>query len=192
MRALNGFGGILAGLCLSLTPISGWIMPAQAAPFCDTQRYTQAYVTKMICVDNYFYDPDGNAFDVVGLIDGKKTTAWCEGESYDGIGSTIKITLEASAPVLGIHIRNGYGRSLQHFNLHNRVKDLRLAAISYDADVEMRSAIITLRDEPSLQRIKMPWIVEDPRQIILEIVSVYQGDKYRDTCLSGLDLDFGM
>ena len=185
---------ITAGLLLSILSLSSVLFtsPAQAAPFCDTQRYTQAYGTKMICFDTYLYDPDGIALDVKGLVDGDKATAWCEGESLDGLGSTIKVTLEASAPVLCIHVRNGYGRSLQHFNSHNRVKDLRLAAISYDADVEMLSAVITLRDEPSLQSVKMQWIVEDPRQIVLEILSVYRGDKYRDTCVSGLDLDFGM
>lgn len=185
---------IAAGLFLFISPLAHVVVisPVQAAPFCDTQRYTQAYATMMICVDTYLYDPDGNAFDVTGLIDGDEATTWCEGEPLDGVGSTIKITLEASAPVLGIHIRNGYGRSLQHFTRHNRVRDLRLTAISYDADVGIRSDIVTLRDEPSLQKIEMPWIIEDPRQIVVEILSVYQGDKYRDTCVSGLDLDFGM
>lgn len=167
-------------------------LPARAAPFCHTERDTQAYVTKIICVDSILASQTGNRYDVESLVDANPSTAWCEGEPGHGIGLGMKITLEESAPVLGLNIRNGYNKSMDHFLRNGRVKSFRLTVISYDSRQEPRSGVVTLRDEPLEQRVRIPWKVADPRQIRLEILSVYPGTRFTDTCVSDLSVDFGM
>ena len=87
---------------------------------------------------------------------------------------------------------NGYNKSLDHFRRNGRLKDIRLLLISYDENEEMRELRLRLKDEPLTQEIVLPWIVENPRQLIIEIVSVWPGSHYRDTCVSELAVGYGM
>lgn len=185
--AVAGLSGMLLGVCDPTI-----LGPAMAQQYCDTRTMTQAYVTQMTCVDSYLRSQKGNRYDVMSMTDGDSATAWCEGDPGDGIGIEIKVTFEEAAPPLTLHIKNGNHQSMDHFLRNSRVKDFRLTMISYDSEVEMRSTVLRLRDEPLEQEMRIPWEIENPRQLVLEIVSVYPGSRYQDTCLSGFFVGYGM
>ena len=161
-------------------------------PFCETERYSQAYVTKMTCVSSRLKSGKGNSYGVGGLLDGRNETAWCEGVQGDGIGEAVTVRLEAASPLRGLTIRNGDARSMDHHQRNNRVRVLDLMLISYDEREPPRSMNVVLRDTADEQHVRLPWDVPDPRLLELTIAEVYPGTRFKDTCLTELGLDFGM
>lgn len=165
---------------------------SNAELFCLTERYSQAYVTKMTCVSSQLKSGKGDSYGVGALLDGRSETAWCEGVKGDGIGETVTVRFEAASPLKGLTIHNGDARSKDRYQRNNRVRVLDLTLISYDEREPPRSMNVVLRDTPGEQRVRLPWEVPDPRFLELTIAEVYPGARFNDTCLNGLGLDFGM
>lgn len=121
----------------------------------------------------------GEKYAVENLIDGS-WKSWAEGEEGSGIGT--KITFEYWHPYhfknatnyACIDIVNGYG-DLKYFYQNNRVKEMNLW-------IEK----ILLYDRHVGQLIVLGKYLGDSyvRKLTLEILSVYPGSKYDDTCIA--------
>jgi hypothetical protein len=106
---------------------------------------------------------DGNLMDLTD-------DSWCEGKKDSGIGESITIKLESPTPVKTLHIKNGMGIAM-YWAANNRIKELKINGMSY-----------TLKDMPEFQTVTLPGA--RVTEVKLEIVSVYKGSKYDDTCLA--------
>ena len=109
--------------------------------------------------------------------------AWCEGGKGHGIGETITIHIERGPAFRRLRIKNGYGKSKTAFRNNGRLK---LVRITLDTGINMS---VRLRDLPQVQVIKWP-LVAPHRWIRLEILAVYPGARYKDTCVMALGPDF--
>ncbi len=113
------------------------------------------------------YGPD-NLFDQTGK-------SWCEGAKDDGIGSKITITLANESKIETIYIKNGFGDT-EYFLPNNRVKEMGISG-------EKGKNTVTLADTQEMQEVKLKNPVIG-RFIELEILSVYKGSKFTDTCIA--------
>lgn len=118
-------------------------------------------------------------YDAANLIDDDPTTAWNEGESGDGAGERLELTLAGPTDVTGLLVWNGY-QAGDDFAQHNRVRMLRL-------DIGDRIFRVRLLDRRGPQAIDLPAPVTAER-IGLEIVATFPGNRYNDAALSELEV----
>lgn len=104
--------------------------------------------------------------------------SWSEGENGDGINSKITYKYNSKHHLKFLMIRNGYGE-LKNYYKNNRVKDLKIT----DGKKEI---LYTLRDTYLPQFIQLDFSECD--KVTFEILSVYKGTDYNDTCISELRL----
>ena len=140
--------------------------------FLDSQRY---------CASSVLPPQAGNTYGPKNLFWGPEGAAWCEGSAGNGEGETIRIETAPAVTIHAIIIRNGYQKSKSAFSNNGRVKIVEIEAAG-------RKERFVLRDATGGQRLSLsPPIRADT--VIARIVSIYPGDRYSDTCLSGLSLD---
>lgn len=165
---------------------------ASARDLCYTMGDTQVYDSETLCVSSALAPQSGNRYDVHSLTDDNTQTAWCEGRQGHGVGETITLDWDGAGPLSGIWITNGYAKSRATWRNNSRVRDLRVT-LTTAANIGSgpQSMTVTLADDKSEQTILMPWAHNTPLRVQLTILSVYPGDKYTDTCLSGLWSGFG-
>lgn len=140
--------------------------------FLDSQRY---------CASSVLSPQAGNTYGPKNLFWGPEGAAWCEGRAGNGEGETIRIETVPAVNIHAIVIRNGYQKSSSTFANNGRVKVIEIEA----AGGKERFA---LRDAPGGQRLSLSTPVQAD-SVIARIISIYPGDRYSDTCLSGLSLD---
>lgn len=120
------------------------------------------------------------------LIDKNLKTAWVEGVDGYGIGEYVDIYITHQIDsfvneIYGIRICNGYTESQKLWEENSRVKKIKLWVdnIPY--------AILNLEDVPSEQVFNVGIIPISYREDLVlrfEILEVYEGTKYKDTCIS--------
>jgi len=105
---------------------------------------------------------------------------WVEGTECDGIGS--KLIVEFNKQEDEIIILNGYVNLLnrQLYKENNRLKKIRIKSLDKNNPFEI---IATFEDKVKFTPIKLPKKVST---VELEILDVYCGTKYNDTCISGI------
>jgi hypothetical protein len=103
---------------------------------------------------------------------------WAEGVSGSGIHEYIDAVW--SWDISALIIVNGFisSRKPELYAANNRVKKLRIYHDNTDAGYEF-----DLKDTPNPQILRLPF---KSRIIRIEILDVYKGDKYDDTCLTML------
>lgn len=111
------------------------------------------------------------------------TNAWVEGVDGDGIGEEIEAMVYNNHLV----IVNGffYPKDLSVYFKNNRVKEIVLTGYD-EEDNFVFSQEYTLVDSPNLQVIVFP---KRAARVNISIKSVYKGNKYRDTAISGIFKD---
>ena len=137
--------------------------------------------------------------------DGDTTTAWVEGAEGHGIGAVLVVPYDR--PGSGVRIWAGYGKSAALFRANGRPKDIRVHVIAvgnvfanaYDSmyasgadgaytDLTVVGAhASTLRDHNGYQRLPLPQGEYDQAGtylIAIELLSVYPGTRYEDTCIT--------
>jgi hypothetical protein len=138
------------------------------------------------------------------LMDQDPTTAWCEGVEGDGVG---EVVLAVAYPDVKNYIWAGFGRSAKAFANNNRPRKVRLTLLkAREAVVGDRESVhkdvvvlgrseVELKDVNDYQELPLPVVTfpkDDPDVIpgntfvAIEILSVYPGAKYKDTCISEL------
>jgi len=139
------------------------------------------------------------------LFDKNTKTAWAEGAAGAGIGE--KIRLIVNRPLDHIDVVNGYAKSPGIFQANNRVRKLKLTAYAVQmprdggvtetgVPVAFHSALATfsatLKNTATTQAVPIPaqWrektADKHPIAMEIEILSVYPGERFDDTCLSEL------
>ena len=121
-------------------------------------------------------------YGIANLSDGNMTSAWCKGVPGDGVGSWIRYRSSRLRRLRRIGIVVGYAKSREVFYANHRVKAVTIA-------ISGREPIkASLRDTHEQQIIELPAGVETDN-VKITIDAVYRGTKYRDLCISELELN---
>jgi hypothetical protein len=119
----------------------------------------------------------------VGDDDAK--TAWVEGAEGAGEGEWIRVavtTLDGTSKVR-LHLRNGYQKSKSLYKANARLKEVKVKLLPGNVE-----KAFTLTDADGWQDV----VVDQPAGkldgVELKVVSVYEGTKYEDLCLSDLQI----
>jgi len=133
------------------------------------------------------------------VTDGNAKTAWVEGVQGDGLHEIVIARVNTRKPV---RIWSGYGKSAATFANNARPKKVRVFVLTgrKDADRCTESgemlanlcvaarADAVLKEKNGYQPLPIPKhtlkATEDVTLIAVEILAVYPGKKYRDTCIS--------
>ncbi len=135
------------------------------------------YETNSILSD--IYDSgELNKYGPRNVIDFSDSTCWAEGESGFGQGCFIKLYCDEVA-VSEIYITNGYCKSKEIFYKNNRVKEMK---ISFSDGTE-KNVVLSSEYGEHPDHIVLDKPIETT-YIKFEIVSVYEGSAYDDTCIS--------
>ena len=153
------------------------------------------------------YDSWTCMYEANAAMDNNKATAWVEGMAGNGKGELLLLPeLDVSKK---IEILSGYGKSDALFKANNRPKNIGLYILKakpvYAGQAECRSAYeslvlvasgkATLKDVNAYQPLALPLykketylhevqIMDYEYWLMIEIIDVYPGTKYNDTCIS--------
>ncbi|NDR56557.1 NADase-type glycan-binding domain-containing protein [Aliiruegeria sabulilitoris] len=170
------FAGLLASFLMSAGTASAWDVCANfgATELVGGMTYCVASVLPSSNVASY--GPD-NLFDGIGQ------TAWCEGSPGQGVGQRIVIYIHNGAPFRQLLIRIGYGKSGQTYGRNSRPSLVRITTdrgTTHD---------VNLPDYHGELALPMPALATYS-SVTLEILAVYPGSNYQDTCISEFYPDF--
>jgi len=141
--------------------------------------------------------PQGKySYGAAHLVDGKRDTVWSEGAKGHGIGQSVTITEniklhsdEKKIDYLSLCIVNGYIRTEDTWKNNSRVKEMTLSVNG------RKLCELHLNDtmKPQYFDLSSLGIQTGSGKSIsfdLTIKDVYPGDKFQDTCLTGVELQF--
>lgn len=149
---------------------------------CHTDNSPAQFLDSLsYCASSVLSPQAGNTYGPKNLFWKPKEAAWCEGRAGNGEGETIRIETRPEVTIHAINVHNGYQKSASIFANNGRVKVIEIEAAG-------RKERFALRDAPGGQRLSLSTPVQADT-VIARIVSIYPGDRYSDTCLSGLSLD---
>lgn len=126
-------------------------------------------------------------YSPLNLLDNDPKTAWVEGVKGDGIGEDLTIYISDSAgrwtarSVHKLGIVSGYAKSKDIFYKNNRPKKIKLTVYPYNSSKYSMEHILKDSMEMQYIELKEKTLTSD---IKIEILSVYKGSKYDDTCIS--------
>lgn len=137
-----------------------------------------------------------NSYDASNIIVQNISAAWVEGKADSGIGETITITrtIEVNDKAYGIDytevcVVNGYAKDKTTWLNNNRVKTLKFYFNGkYVCDLNLDDTIIPQYFDLSAYKIHAD--SGEEVTFMYEIVDVYPGEKYDDTALTGIIVDF--
>lgn len=127
-----------------------------------------------------------NSYVAMNIHDFSLRSAWVEGVAGDGIGESVTFTFEAnSPPITTVEIHNGYMKSDKLWQENSRVKELKLYV-----NGEFYATLM-LKDIQNKQIFDIGRIESKNTELVFkfEIISVYKGEKYEDTCISEIEFN---
>lgn len=107
------------------------------------------------------------------------TESWVEGVDGYGIGESISFLGNCTC----LFLFNGFV-SFEKPYLYEANSRLKKIEISFPEEKNKASIEIELKDTPNPQKINLGFKCQS--QIKIKILEVYEGNKYKDTCLSGI------
>ncbi|ABR47928.1 von Willebrand factor, type A [Alkaliphilus metalliredigens QYMF] len=122
-------------------------------------------------------------------IDQSSNTAWVEGASGDGIGEWIRIDFLRPTTLSGMYIRNGYWRTAERLRQNNRIKRIRIEFSNGSSEEFNLSDPVNQNFNELLigNGQRLDFITSHTTSYVkLEILEVYRGDRWRDTCISDI------
>lgn len=122
----------------------------------------------------------GFNYQASNIIDNNISTCWAEGVDGNGIGEKIIITGNQIFNLNKITINNGYCKNETLYYENNRAKTLKF---TFDND---ESIIIDLQDGYSSYKNEFEFNNIETYKVTVEIIDVYQGSKWNDTCISDI------
>lgn len=138
-------------------------------------------------------------------MDGSLATAWVEGKADNGQGEVLLVTgLDLASPV---EIYGGYAKSSALYAANNRLKTVNLYIVQarpagssqcgtyFESIKTISSGRAVLKDVNQYQPLKVPVYTSSTYEmeggtndynywLLIELVDVYVGSKYNDTCIS--------
>lgn len=116
------------------------------------------------------------------ILDDEDSTAWVEGAEGYGVGEWIKINLSNTATVHAIDLKNGYHKSERLYNANSRIKKMKIEFS------DGTSELVDLNDVyGEVNKIELSK-AHNTQYVKITIVDIYEGTKYRDTCLTDVVL----
>ena len=138
---------------------------------------------------NYSYEPSN-------LLNSNRSNAWVEGADGYGIGeyAVLYHSYSVADAAYGVDFRelcivNGYARTPETWSANSRVKELLFYFNGVYVDTLLLDDVI----EPQyfdLTPYKLHAASGEESVFYFEIVSVYPGEKYEDTAITGIEVDF--
>ena len=150
------------------------------------------------------YDAWTCMYSAYSAMDGDPATTWSEGVPGDGLGEILVVKLDLEKK---IEIWGGYGKNERTYKLNNRPQKIRVYLMKTEAlpafnqwNTEytnialLTNVIVTLQDINDFQDLPLPkvkskvynaeWDSEAVTTFIaIEILSIYRGGRYDDTCI---------
>jgi hypothetical protein len=124
-------------------------------------------------------DGGGYSYKMSNLGDDNPGTAWVEGKNDYGIGEYIEFKGYLFAN--GIGLLNGLQKNRNIYDANSRVKKLKVYVNGKE------NCIVELEDKMGVQTFQIPGYESGTSEEIFikfEILEVYPGTKYKDTCIS--------
>jgi hypothetical protein len=121
-----------------------------------------------------------NIYRAESAVDGDEKTSWQEGESGDGIGSTLTLHFDREYSVRYVVMKLGNWRSDSLYEENNRPKTL---SIMFGEE----SVQVTVPDEKKEVCVTLSKDVK-ASDMTLRIDDVYSGSKYDDTCIAEISV----
>lgn len=126
-------------------------------------------------------------------FDGELSTSWVEGVEGSGIGQ--KIAFEVSK-AKGLSIMPGFGKDA-YFKKNNRIRKARLSILEMQGQASQTEVyifisaklyenIVEFKDEMTMQKVDFPKPLSGIA--VLEILEVYPGEKWDDTCIAEIKI----
>jgi hypothetical protein len=119
------------------------------------------------------------------VMDGDPSTAWVEGAATDGVGEWLRVpvsTLEGATTVR-LRVRNGYQKSSNLFKANARAKQVDVKLLPSGV-----TASATLTDAEGWQELTFNQPAGKLDAIEVRVRSTYAGSKYKDLCISDLEV----
>lgn len=118
------------------------------------------------------------SYEAENLLDGDPATNWQEGEEGNGEGTVLTFRFEEPVEVSGIELLNGNGVSEQKYFANDRPEEITI-------QMGAKKVNYLLNDQFGSQFIGLS-SCEETSEITITIDSVYEGSKYKDTCISDI------
>lgn len=139
-------------------------------------------VIRSVSASSYLDEPQyGLTHNANCLIDGSTSSVWCEDVSGNGEGEWVKFDLSGRCMVSGFTIYNGHQQDSDLYQKNSRV---RKVTVTFSDGTEQT---YELADKLGKQGFNFDKPV-DTDSVKFTIVSVYEGYKYEDTCISEISL----
>jgi len=122
------------------------------------------------------------------VLDDDPKTAWVEGADGDGIGESLTIPVSdlRSARAIRVVIFNGYQKSKGLLSANAAPKQLTVTVRGHGGQPSARKQL-TLERKMGPQSFDLP-VKGGVAEVVLTIDSVHAGSKYRDTCVSDVQV----
>lgn len=141
---------------------------------------------------------DPGRYSANKAFDGNPATSWVEGRDDDGIGEKIGFTF---SKMNRISLLPGFGDA-RYFSLNNRVKRATLkiyevagvgahqCGVNIGFEKLVKTLDLKFRDLMEMQEFHVGLDREAPRGYVgvLEIVEVFRGSRWRDTCIAEIKI----
>ncbi len=124
-----------------------------------------------------------DAYAAQNMVDGNNSTAWNEGVKGDGIGQWVKFDFDKPVKLRAFRIIAGFAKTPRIFRANNRIKKAKL--VFSDGQTQVISLKDTMKFQDVLINRALP-----TSSLKLQVMSVYRGKKFRDTCISEVDFSF--
>lgn len=131
------------------------------------------------CASSVLKAQKGNYYTPGMMFDGRRETAWVEGEGSDGLNETVTLHFGSSRKLAGFEIINGYDKDQRTWSNNSRVRTLE--ATTGDG----KTLTVDLKDVRGASRFDFDSPV-DTAFLQLRIKSVYPGARFKDTAIAEL------
>ncbi len=119
------------------------------------------------------------------LMDGDPVTTWLEDAPGNGIGEWVRIATSpiAGATKLRLRMQNGYHKSESLFKKNSRVKSMAIKVLP-----DGPTKTFDVADSMEWQELEMGFAATTFQGIELKMLDAYGGTKYKDLCISDVEL----
>lgn len=157
-------------------------------PFAFAATMVQVYSSGPAASSFLKTNPADTTYHPFYAVDGNPATAWVEGQEGDGIGEQMSIPTApiTNAQAITLKIANGYQKSETLRTANASIEKLKVT-LKYRGN-PTASMQVTLLNQTGTQPIPLEVSGISFDEVVLEIASVYPGTRYKDTCLSEVEI----
>ena len=115
------------------------------------------------------------------VLDGDDSTAWVEGADGQGIGESLTFNFDGTYRVNGLTIKAGFQLDEETYYKNSRPKEITITFSDGSSET------FTLDDEYGAEQYFEFDQLVNTSSVSITINSVYEGSKYEDTCITGVE-----